>query len=212
MCDGGVVTWFDRDHGCVAHLVPAALRAVGLPEFASCADKALGVHFPPPYPATIQGWGEAIEQIRAAQLEGDFDESVYDAIEQEFFALYHADRTCFRTRLHRYVLAHFEAENVELLNHEMDEQLRAGYVSRDGLRRLWDAECYGNVSSLGALRTWLSYLEQPLNDGKCIEIEGGRSLSSRPELMEWIKENFRDAYSCFYKGDKTGLADKHHNG
>jgi|GEM_PF-2487766 len=106
MCDGGVVTWFDWDHGRVAHLVPDALRAVGLPEFASGADKALAVHFPPPYPATIQGWSEAIEQIRDAQLEDDFDESVYDAIEQEFFALYHADSSYFRTKLHGYVLAH----------------------------------------------------------------------------------------------------------
>ncbi len=201
MCDGGVVTWFDWDHGRLAHLVPDALRAVGLPEFASGADKALAVHFPPPYPATIQEWSEAIEHIRDAQLEDGFDESVYDSIEQEFFALYHADKTRFRTQLHRYVLDHFETENVELLNREMDEQLRAGYVSRDGFRRLWDAECYGNGSSLGALGKWLSYLEQPLNDGKCIEIEGRRSLSTRPELMAWIKENFRDAYSLYYEND-----------
>jgi hypothetical protein len=108
MCDGGVVTWFDWDHGRLAHLVPDALRAVGLPEFASCADKALDVHFPPPYPGTIQAWAEAIEQIRDAQLEDDFDKSVYDAVEEEFFALYHADNTYFRNKLHRYVLEHLE--------------------------------------------------------------------------------------------------------
>jgi len=108
MCDGGVVTWFDWDHGRLAHLVPEALRAVGLPEFASGADKALAVHFPPPYPDTIQAWGEAIEQIRDAQLEDDFDESIYNAIEQEFFALYHADSTFFRTKLHGYVLERLE--------------------------------------------------------------------------------------------------------
>ncbi|OYW76562.1 MAG: hypothetical protein B7Z37_08180 [Verrucomicrobia bacterium 12-59-8] len=211
MCDGGVVTWFDWDHGRLAHLVPDALRAVGLPEFAPGAEKALEIHLPPPYPATIQGWSAAIEQIRDAQLEDDFDASAYDAIEQEFFALYHADKTYFRTKLHRYVLDHFETEDIELLHHEMDEQLRAGHVSRDGLRRLWDAECYGNVSSLGALRKWLRYLEQPLNDGKCIEIEGGRSLSTRPELIAWIKENFRDAYFLYYKNDDTGLVDEHPN-
>ena len=93
----------------------------------------------------------------------------------------------------------------------MDEQLRAGCVSRDGFRRLWDAECYGNVSTLGALTKWLSYLEQPLNDGKCIEVEGKGTLCNRPELIAWIKENFRDAYSCFYKKDETGLVDGHHN-
>jgi hypothetical protein len=108
MCDGGVVTWFDWDHGRLAHLVPEALRAVGLPEFAYFADKALAVHFPPPYPATIQGWDEAIEKIRDAQLEDDFDESVYDAVEKEFFALYHADNTFFRSKLHGYVLAQFD--------------------------------------------------------------------------------------------------------
>lgn len=109
MCDGGVDTWFDWDHGRLAHLVPDTLRAVGLPEFAACADKDLAVHFPPPYPATIQGWGEAIEKIRDAQLEDDFHKSsVYDPIEEEFFALYHADSKHFRNKLHGYVLEHLE--------------------------------------------------------------------------------------------------------
>lgn len=108
MCDGGVFTWFEWNHGRLAHLVPDALRAVGLPEFAPGAEKALAVHFPPPYPATIQEWCEAIEHIRDAQLEDDFDESVYDAAEKEFFALYHADNAHFRTKLHAYVLAHLE--------------------------------------------------------------------------------------------------------
>lgn len=108
MCDGGVVTWFDWDHGRLAHLVPEALRAVGLPEFAACADKALAVHFPPPYPATILEWAETIEKIRDAQLEDEFDGSAYDDIEKEFFALYHADSKRFRTVLHRYVLEHLE--------------------------------------------------------------------------------------------------------
>lgn len=107
MCDGGVDTWFDWDHGRLAHLVPDALRAVGLPEFAACADKALAVHFPPPYPATIQEWAEAIEKIRAAQRKNVF-KSVYDAIEEEFFALYFTDKTYFRNKLHRYVLEHLE--------------------------------------------------------------------------------------------------------
>ncbi len=109
MCDGGVDTWFDWDHGRLAHLVPDALRAVGLPEFAPSAEEALAVHFPPPYPATIQEWGEVIEQIRDAQLENDFDKSsVYDPIEEEFFALYHADSKHFRNRLHGYILEHLE--------------------------------------------------------------------------------------------------------
>jgi len=108
MCDGGVDTWFDWDHGRLAHLVPDALRAVGLPEFASCADKALAIHFAPPYPSTVHGWDEAIEQIRDAQLEDDFDEAAYDEIEKEFFALYHADSTHFRTKLYSYILAHLD--------------------------------------------------------------------------------------------------------
>jgi len=108
MCDGGVDTWFDWDHGRLAHLVPDALRAVGLPEFASCADKALAIHFAPPYPSTVHGWDEAIEQIRDAQLEDDFDEAAYDEIEKEFFALYHADSTHFRTKLYNYLLAHLD--------------------------------------------------------------------------------------------------------
>lgn len=108
MCDGGLVTWFDWDHGRLAHLVPDALRAVGLPEFAPCAEKALAVHAAPPYPSTIQGWAGVIEQIRDAQLEDDFDESAYEAAEKEFFALYHADSKHFRNRLHGYVLEHLE--------------------------------------------------------------------------------------------------------
>lgn len=105
MCDGGITTWFDWDHGRLAHLVPDALRAVGLPEFASCADKALAVHTKPPFPTTIQGWDSIIERIRDTQLEDEFDNEVYEPIEKEFFALYHADPTCFRTKLHDYVLA-----------------------------------------------------------------------------------------------------------
>jgi len=108
MCDGGVDTWFDWDHGRPAHLVPEALRAVGLPEFASCAEKALAIHCAPPYPSTILEWSEIIEKIRDAQLEDDFDDSAYDDIEEEFFALYHADSKRFRTVLQRYVLEHLE--------------------------------------------------------------------------------------------------------
>jgi hypothetical protein len=108
MCDGGITTWFDWDHGRLAHLVPDALRAGGLPEFASCADKALAVHVRPPFPATILGWDSVIEGIRDTQLEDDFDDEVYDPIEEEFFAIYHADPTCFRTKLHDYVLAHLD--------------------------------------------------------------------------------------------------------
>lgn len=108
MCDGGVVTWFDWDQGRLAHLVPDALRAVGLPAFAPGPEKALAVHFPHPYPATIQGWDELIERIRDAQREDDFDKSVYDAVEEAFFALYHADKTYFRNKLHGYVLEHLE--------------------------------------------------------------------------------------------------------
>ena len=108
MCDGGLVTWFDWDHGRLAHMVPDALRAAGLPEFAPSAEKALAVHFPPPYPDTIQAWGEAIEKIRDAQLEDEFDKSVYEAFEDEFFALYHADPKHFRNRLGAYVLEHLD--------------------------------------------------------------------------------------------------------
>lgn len=108
MCDGGVVTWFDWDHGRLAHRVPEALRAVGLSEFAPCAEKALAVHSAPPYPDTLKEWDEIIERIRDAQLEDDFDTSVYDEIEKEFFALHHEDSTRFRTQLYRYVLSHLE--------------------------------------------------------------------------------------------------------
>ena len=108
MCDGGVDTWFDWDHGRLAHLVPDALRAIELPEYAPCAERALAIHASPPYPATVHAWDEVIEQIRDAQLEDDFDESTYEAIEKEFFALYHADSTYFRTKLHDYVLAYLD--------------------------------------------------------------------------------------------------------
>lgn len=106
MCDGGVTTWFDWDHGRLAHLVPDALRAVGLPEYSSCAETALAVHTSPPFPTTISDWAVVIEQIRGAHLEDDFDDSVYDPIENDFFAIYHADNTYFRKKLHDYVVSH----------------------------------------------------------------------------------------------------------
>jgi hypothetical protein len=84
---------------------------------------------------------------------------------------------------------------------EFNEQLRAGYISREGFQTLWGAESYGNVSSLGALRSWLQDLEIPLRAGKRIEIEGDRFISSRPELIEWIKAKFPDAYACFYESE-----------
>lgn len=49
-----------------------------------------------------------IEQIRDTQLEDDFDDEVYDPIENDFFAIYHANPTHFRTKLHEYVLAHLD--------------------------------------------------------------------------------------------------------
>lgn len=50
-----------------------------------------------------------IEKIRDTQLLDDFDDAVYDPIEKEFFALYHANPTHFRTKLHEFVLAHLNA-------------------------------------------------------------------------------------------------------
>jgi len=102
-------------------------------------------------------------------------------------------------------------DTMELSSREFNEQLRAGCVSREGFRKLWDAECYGNVSSLGTLKTWLRELERPLHIGKRIEIEGERFISTRPELIVWIKERFPDAYSCFYKNVGTESADEHPN-
>lgn len=107
MCDGGVMTWFDWCHASLAPFVPEALRAVGLPGFADHADRALTVHFPPPYPATVARWDPILENIRESQLSGDFS-AAYDAIETDFFALYHADPSHFRTTLHAYVLKHLD--------------------------------------------------------------------------------------------------------
>jgi hypothetical protein len=94
--------------------------------------------------------------------------------------------------------------NFEPSSREFSEQLRAGYVSREGFRRLLAAENYGNVSSLGALKGWLSELESPLRAGKRIEIEGERFISTRPELIDWIGEKFPDAYACFYMHTDRG--------
>ncbi len=88
---------------------------------------------------------------------------------------------------------------MSLSSKERDEQLRSGYVSREVFRTLWDAECYGNASSLGALKGWLEELELPLRAGKRIEIEGERFIASRQEFVAWIQEKFPDAYACFYK-------------
>ena len=82
---------------------------------------------------------------------------------------------------------------------ELIQQLRSGYLCRDGFRMLWDAECYGNVSSLGALRTWLAELEATLRAGKHVEVEGDRRLSSEQDLLAWIEEKFPDTYACFFK-------------
>ena len=64
---------------------------------------------------------------------------------------------------------------------------------------LWDAECYGNVSSLGTLRTWLAELEVPLRAGRPVEVEGDRRIASEQDLLDWIEERFPDTYTCFFK-------------
>lgn len=107
MCDGGVTTWFDWCHARLAPFVPIALRAVGLPVFACCADRALIVHIQLPYPTTVAEWDPVLGRIRDSQLDEDFSVE-YDAIERDFFALYNADPTHFRTTLHAYVLKHLD--------------------------------------------------------------------------------------------------------
>ena len=107
MCDGGVTTWFDWCHARLAPFAPSALRAVGLPDFADHADRALAVHVQPPYPNTVAEWDPTLERIRDSQLDEDFS-AEYDAIETDFFALYHANPSHFRTTLHAYVLKHLD--------------------------------------------------------------------------------------------------------
>ncbi|WP_050025258.1 hypothetical protein [Verrucomicrobium sp. BvORR034] len=85
----------------------------------------------------------------------------------------------------------------------MNEQLRAGYVSKEAFQRLFDAECYGNVSSMCVLKSWLGDLDKPLSAGKRIEIEGDRFISSLPELHAWIKEKLPEAYACFYEHEQS---------
>jgi hypothetical protein len=107
MCDGGITTWFDWCHARLAPFVPDALRAVGLPEFAVCAERALAVHIDAPYPSIVVDWDPILERIRDSQLDEDF-EPKYDPIETEFFGLYHAEPARFRTALHAYILKHFD--------------------------------------------------------------------------------------------------------
>lgn len=107
MCDGGITSWFDWDHGRLAHCVPSALKAVGLADFASIAERALNTHLPPPYPDTVNSWDPLLEKIRDAQLDEDF-ESVYAPIEADFFALYHSNPERFRNSLHAYILEHLD--------------------------------------------------------------------------------------------------------
>jgi hypothetical protein len=107
MCDGGIKTWFDWCHARLAPFVPGALRSVALSDFAAHADRALAVHVQPPYPGTVAEWEPILERIRDSQLEEDFSEE-YDVIEDDFFALYHSDRSRFRNALHAYVLEHID--------------------------------------------------------------------------------------------------------
>jgi hypothetical protein len=107
MCDGGITTWFDWDHARLAHFVPEALRMAGLPQFADCADRALAIHVAKPYPTTIKEWDPVLERIRDAQLDEDF-EGRYNAIEKDFFALYHASPGHFRSQLHSYILSNLD--------------------------------------------------------------------------------------------------------
>jgi hypothetical protein len=110
MCDGGVATWFDWCHARLATFVPGALEKVGLPDFAVHADRALAIHVRPPYPDSVVEWDPILERIRASQLEEDYSGD-YDAVENDFFALYHSDGDRFRSTLHAYVLKHLDDQN-----------------------------------------------------------------------------------------------------
>ncbi len=93
--------------------------------------------------------------------------------------------------------------NMELSPRKMNEQLRAGYVSKEAFQRFLDAECYGNVSAMGNLKSWLAELDKPLRAGKRVEIEGDRFISAPPELHAWIREKLPEAYACFYEHEQS---------
>ncbi len=101
VCNGGFVQWLDNNHGRIAHRCPAALRRVGLPQYAELAAQALRVHHPGPMPESIAAWEPALERIRDVH-----DSDDYASLETTFFEHYHANREEFRNRLFDYIVTH----------------------------------------------------------------------------------------------------------
>lgn len=93
---------------------------------------------------------------------------------------------------------------MQITPQELTAQLREGYVSVAGARMLWEAECYGNVSSLNCLRSWLRDLENGMIQKSFIEVEGEGFIRTNEEYLGWIERRFPETYECFFKDEGKG--------
>ncbi len=79
-----------------------------------------------------------------------------------------------------------------LIDHE--KEYKAGIVSEGGFDALMDAEIYGNVSSVSALKSSLCVLLEVLNVNQKIEVchskIGTLIITNRQEFIAWCLKYF----------------------
>src|SRR4051812_11361391 len=82
-------------------------------------------------------------------------------------------------------------------------ELKAGKVSEEGFKQLWDAECYGQAAFMTFLEKCLRTLEEIVKEGRQLEVYSTAThamsiLRTEPEFLDWCRQEFRDAYACFF--------------
>jgi hypothetical protein len=82
------------------------------------------------------------------------------------------------------------------------EEFQSGLVTEAGFRALADAEVYGNVSSIGALRRCLSVLHSRVVSGHALQIQhpefGASTVGDLHAFTAWQQQYFPSATISSY--------------
>lgn len=83
-----------------------------------------------------------------------------------------------------------------------ERDIRSGKLSYESYTRLIGAEAYGQASSMGALRKDLFRMLGNIQKGRNYVIDRGPrgklTVGSRLKFIEWVQNDFPDAYACFF--------------
>ena len=89
--------------------------------------------------------------------------------------------------------------------HALDEQLRQGLISQEGLKQLIDAEIYGTATPMQWLEKRLRAIQEVVASGRQVTVHAQNQrvvLANQAEFEAWCARTLPDAYSCFIKEHK----------